>query len=277
MHAFWEGLLCDVQAWALETLAADIQTELEARRLITGSAARELFQEYQATGFAAAGSPGLCAIAIDPETAKQVAATRLNQPVEELSGGSPLLVKLMWELPASALWRRIAARLPDHDASLPAEPVSDFTAAKGGFEPNHKYLQVSVRFMQGETLSIVSILLEPEFVLRMARSSGAELAEDGPLVRTPHKVLRESVRASAITLDAVMERLTMTIGECSRLEVGQIVPLPGVDPSNLALSSETINGSVDIGIGEMGVWKRQRALKLKTPVSKSFVREIADL
>jgi hypothetical protein len=43
------------------------------------------------------------------------------------------------------------------------------------------------------------------------------------------------------------------------------------------LQAETVNGSVDIGQCEMGVWKRQRALKLKTPILEPFTRELAKL
>jgi flagellar motor switch protein FliM len=89
--------------------------------------------------------------------------------------------------------------------------------------------------------------------------------------------LRESVRSSMITIEGVLDRLTMTIGECSRLEVGQILALPEVDTANVSLRAETVNGTVDIGLCEMGVWKHQRALKLKTPILEPFTRELAKL
>jgi flagellar motor switch/type III secretory pathway protein FliN len=79
-----------------------------------------------------------------------------------------------------------------------------------------------------------------------------------------------------MTLDAVLERLSLTIGECAKLEIGTVLPLSGAVAGKLSLTAETINGSVDIGSGELGVWKRQRALKLSTPVSVSFVQEIAE-
>ena len=80
-----------------------------------------------------------------------------------------------------------------------------------------------------------------------------------------------------IRLDGVLERLTLSIGECSRFEVGQLIALPDVDTTRVSLQAETVNGSVDIGQCEMGVWKRQRALKLKTPILEPFTRELAKL
>jgi flagellar motor switch protein FliM len=69
----------------------------------------------------------------------------------------------------------------------------------------------------------------------------------------------------------------MTIGQCSRLEVGQVIALPDVDTASVSLRAETVNGAVDIGKCEMGVWKQQRALKLKTPILEPFTRELARL
>jgi flagellar motor switch protein FliM len=80
-----------------------------------------------------------------------------------------------------------------------------------------------------------------------------------------------------ITVDGVLNRLTLTIGQCSRLEVGQLIALPDVDTSRVSLRAETVNGTVDIGLCEMGVWKQQRALKLKTPILEPFTRELANL
>jgi flagellar motor switch protein FliM len=90
------------------------------------------------------------------------------------------------------------------------------------------------------------------------------------------KSLSDSVLASTTTLDAVLDRLSLTIGECAKLEVGTVLPLSGADAGKLSLSADTLNGCVDIGSGELGVWKRQRALKLTTPISENFAQEIVD-
>jgi flagellar motor switch protein FliM len=80
-----------------------------------------------------------------------------------------------------------------------------------------------------------------------------------------------------IQLEGVLDRLTLSIGECSRFEVGQLIALPDVDTTRVSLQAETVNGSIDIGQCEMGVWKRQRALKLKTPILEPFTRELSKL
>jgi flagellar motor switch protein FliM len=80
-----------------------------------------------------------------------------------------------------------------------------------------------------------------------------------------------------ITLNCVLDRLSLTIGDCSRFEVGQVLSLPDVNTARVSLQAETVNGSVEIGHCEMGVWKRQRALKLTTPILEPFTRELAKL
>jgi two-component system OmpR family sensor kinase len=56
-----------------------------------------------------------------------------------------------------------------------------------------------------------------------------------------------------------------------------VIALPDVDTASVSLRAETVNGAVDIGKCEMGVWKQQRALKLKTPILEPFTRELARL
>ena len=89
--------------------------------------------------------------------------------------------------------------------------------------------------------------------------------------------LRKRVRGSTVVLDAVLHSVSMTIGECSRLEVGQIIALPEVKMNKLDLCAETVNGSLPISQGELGAWKGQRALKLHAPVPEDVIKEIAEI
>ena len=102
------------------------------------------------------------------------------------------------------------------------------------------------------------------------------------VMRTPRSrfngnALRNSVRHSAIRLDAVLAKLPLTLGACSRLEVGQVLELPGTESGRLSLYAETMNGNVAISQGELGVWKGHRALKLSEPLLDSFIKEIAGI
>jgi putative acetyltransferase len=113
---------------------------------------------------------------------------------------------------------------------------------------------------------------EPE-VVRIELAAGAGNASSGQGSET----LRASVKSSMITVDGVLHRLSLTIGQCSRFEVGQLIELPEVDTTRVSLRAETVNGHADIGLCEMGVWKNQRALKLTTPIHEPFTRELANL
>ena len=72
-------------------------------------------------------------------------------------------------------------------------------------------------------------------------------------------------------------REPLTLGACSRLEVGQVLELPGTESGQLSLYAETMNGNVAISQGELGVWKGHRALKLSEPLLDSFIKEIAGI
>lgn len=274
MSMFWEQLAADMTAWAQAVFAVETRPKIETRTMVSGEAARALFEDGFTFGFSRDASPGLCALGMDLHAAAMAGSVRLKQDPEGLKTGSSLFLKLLSEQPAGELWTRLAAHLPGHAAPPAGPPLADLSAATGRFEPASRYLQVGFRIMLDGAFAQVSLFLDPDYVRTLSRQAQAGPAKDSPAGR---ETLRERVRASPITLDAVLERITLTIGECSRLEVGQVLPLPGVDASSLALSSETLNGSVDIGQGELGVWKRQRALRLTQPVDESFVREVVDL
>jgi len=223
-------------------------------------------------------SPGLCAIAIDEAGAAMNAGQRLQQDPDNLEGVSELFRKLLFETPAADLWRSIASGLEGHTLAGSQAPFSDYAAAAGGFDPAQRYLMASFNFTCNEKPAQVWAVFHFDYVQRSALESQKKATSK----RTTSsgqgsEALRASVKSSMITLDGVLDRLCLTIGECSRFEVGQILALPDVNTARVSLQAETVNGSVDIGHCEMGVWKRQRALKLTTPILEPFTRELAKL
>jgi flagellar motor switch protein FliM len=85
------------------------------------------------------------------------------------------------------------------------------------------------------------------------------------------------VRTSAISIDAVIDRMKISIGDCSRLEVDQIIVLNAGAREQVTLTAETMSGALDFGKGRMGVWKNNRAVQVSAPVSPAFLENIADL
>ncbi len=277
---FWELLKGSAASWLSDTYAIEGKIFPDARRLIQGDVARSHLEKFSYFVFGSTFSPGLCAIGVDEVGVAVNARHRLQQPSGNLEGVSELFMRLLIETPVVELWRRVASRLTDHKSSGVKAPTTDFTSAMGGFAPAQRYLLVEFVIPKDGQVVRICMVFHSDYVQRNAEefermaafrqqaSSGKGQAGDA---------LRKSVKSSMIKLEGVLDRLTLSIGECSRFEVGQVIALSDVDTAHVSLEAETVNGSVDIGHCEMGVWKRQRALKLKTPILEPFTRELVKL
>ena len=259
-------------------LAFETQPIVSSRKVIGGRAANALLENPFTLFFAADVSPGLCAVAMDERCAIQCAATRLHQDAAGLEGASALFLKLLSEQPTLSLWQQFAAGMADHNTQMQKPPQVEASGVAGGLDATSRYLEVDLTLTFDGQTSQIKVLYFLDYMQRYARTYVRQLAErKSKACSQSPKSLSDSVRASAIALDAVLDRMTLTIGECSQLEIGNVLPLNSADAGRLSLSAETVNGSVDIGSGELGVWKRQRAVKLHTPISESFAREIVEL
>lgn len=278
LHEFWEPLQAKVAAWMFDTFGVESKAVPDARRVGPGNVASHHLGGLLSFVFNGKFSPGLCAISVDEDGAAMNALQRLQQEGGNLEGVSPLFKKLLFETPVIALWRSIASGFADHSVLGSHAPLSEFSQASGGFEPAQRYLMIGFTCSRDDQRARIWITFNLDYVLRLATEYEQLAASMRQAASAKGRgALRDSVKSSMITIDGVLDRLTMTIGECSRLEVGQLLTLPDVDTANVSLRAETVNGTIDIGHCEMGVWKQQRALKLKTPILEPFTRELAKL
>jgi len=277
-NEFWEPLQNKVSSWVFDIFGVDLKAVPETRRVVSGNIASSQLGSLLTFVFNGKLSPGLCAIAIDEAGAAANAGQRLNQGADSLDGVSPLFQKLLFEAPAAALWRLIATGLNDHAALGSQAPLSELSQVAGGFEPAQRYLMIGYNVVLASAPVRFWVVFSLDYVQRHAAGFAQQAAQQRAAASsTGRGALRDSVKHSMIKIEGVLDRITMTIGECSRLEVGHLISLPDVDTARVSLQAETVNGTVDIGHCEMGVWKRQRALKLKTPILEPFTRELAKL
>ena len=275
MQEFWTQLLSRTEDWATDTFGLEIKPVLSGRRVVNGQAVAEIADNPFTLFFASDVSPGLCVVAFDAACAARCAATRLRQDPSSLEGASPLFLKLLSEQPTVALWQRLAEGLPGHDVLAREDPQSDASETTGEFAPASRYLEVELGLSFDGQAASVKCLFDVDYLQTYARNGVRQTADrKAEACSQSPKSLSNSVKASAISLDAVLDRMTLTIGECSRLEIGDVLPLASADAGHLSLCAETVHGSVDIGTGELGVWKRQRAVRLHTPISESFARAL---
>jgi hypothetical protein len=274
---FWDPLQAKVSAWLLETFDVEVKAVPAERRLVPGNMAANHLDGLLGLVFNAKYSPGLCAIAVDEPAAALNAGQRLQQESGSMDGVSALFRRLLFETPAINLWRSVASGLAAHTTEGVQTPYSDYTSATGGFDPAQRYLMVGFNFSQGDQHGQAWLVFHYDYVQRLALDALAKAAQKPASAGQGSLSLRASVKSSMITLNCVLDRLSLTIGDCSRFEVGQVLSLPDVNTARVSLQAETVNGSVEIGHCEMGVWKRQRALKLTTPILEPFTRELAKL
>ena len=275
LQQFWLQMQACTRDWAAGAYGMVPTITLTGRRTVNGSEARRKLEEETGFYFSAEASPGLAGLAIDSIGAVRNAAVRMGQDVESVTDASPLFLKLLAEQAGADLWELVAGNLLK--AGKGGAPLSDAGAAAGRFDVAGRYILVEYQLQLGEEISRVWFALSFEFMQQFARTSLRAAADQKAQARHhSQKTLSDSIMASTMTLDAVLDRVPLTIGDCAKLEVGTILPLSGADARKLSLSADTMNGSVDIGSGELGVWKRQRALRLMTPISESFVQEIVE-
>ena len=278
LHALWQLMVDQVGQWARKTFDYDASPAIAFRKVLSGTEAQALVEDGFASCFTSAASPGLVAILLDTGAATHAAAARLRQVPASLADSSNLFLRLMSEQPAMSLWQDLVDDLPGHSGEVELPPLGEPASVTGGFEPGHRYLNTTVRMDLAEGEGRISFLFDMDYLQATARGLGHAASHGGGHVSAQGlSTLRERVRGSTITLDAVLDRMTMSLGDCSRLEVGQVLTLSEVNSDRLTLCADTVNGSVDIGEGQLGVWKQRRAMKLTTEVLESFTRDLGNL
>ncbi len=286
---FWNSLQNASQAWAKKSFGHELASSVIHRAIIGGRDAAAQLDERFGYICLPHSTTGLRAISIDRQAAGRYASMRLGQSLETLGGAPPLFLRLMADHPARALWKLVAEAVPAGPALPEDFSVADPAGVPDSLGPDERFLQIGMSLsasgsedgwlLEGEEEPPeIQLYFELEsvkaYALAAQRKSAARAAvQEGPT----RDNLRKSMRRSTIGLDAVLEKLPLTIAEISRLEVGQVLELPGVEPGVLSLCAETMHGSVVISQGELGTWKGKRALKLQAPLLESFVQEIAEI
>lgn len=275
LQSFWLKLQTCTREWAADTYGIQPDITLASRRTVSGVEARKTLDQEAGFFFSANLSPGLAGLALDSAGAVRNAAVRMDQDVDSLADASPLFLKLLAEQAGLDLAQSVSAGLFRIEQGVAS--TADPAGAAGSFNAANRYLLIEYKLQLNEDVTRVWFAFAFDYLQKFIASSLRDAADNKAQARHhSRKSLSDSVLASTTTLDAVLDRLSLTIGECAKLEVGTVLPLSGADAGKLSLSADTLNGCVDIGSGELGVWKRQRALKLTTPISENFAQEIVD-
>lgn len=261
-----------VANWLDETLGGENQLRLQSREVCRGKALNEdLFGAYL-YGFDGGASDFIVAVSIDNLIAARVAAGKLDQSPESLAEAPQLFLQLLLEAPAAELASRVslAFGMASDEDDVPDTVAFDSLEVEGSC-----LLIYYLCDIEGQAIRI-GVALKLDKVIAYASAAGDGVASADGLNDVSSAGLSEPrVQNSSVHLDVIIDRIPMSVAECVRLEPGTVISLPGTDRSKLTIAAKTVDGPVDIAIGELGVWKHQRAVRLKTDIEPTFLQEVA--
>ncbi len=272
---FWTALEPNVAAWASEALGIEAGTAMLTRRVVPGHVAAGWLTELRCFSFSSKASPGLAALAFDDTVARLAMARRLRVDLSAVADASILLLNLMLEAPAVVLWRMLAEFLPEHRTQATKPPLAEMPAAAGSFDRDSRYLVISFAAACGADRGQLHALFELGYLQREAERYRAEIGSHRRQVSTEARnTLRAGVHGSTIVLEGVIDKVVLSLGACSRLAVGQVLPLPNADMRRIQVCVATEKGRLEIGAAETGSWKGLRALKLTAPINDAGSTEL---
>jgi len=269
---FWTALERTISAWLNGVLQDQGELRLQSREVSPGVAlADDLFGAY-VYGFQNPGHEFVVAVSIDNLIAARFAAQKMQQDASSLAEAPQLFLQLLLETPAQQLSQAVATayEMVGAEGELPEAAPFDALEIEGNCLVAYYLCD-----LEGQAFRI-GVALKLDAVLAITSSAGAD-SPGGGTASAPgaNRLSQPRVQNSSVQLDVVLDRLPMSVAECARLEEGTVITLPGTDRSKLIITAKTVDGPVDIAQGELGVWKHQRAVRLKSQIDPTFVQEVS--
>ena len=267
---FWTALERAISDWLNGVLQEEGELRLQSREVSPGAAlADDLFGAY-VYGFRHETRDFVVAVSIDNLVAARFAAQKMQQDASRLAEAPQLFLQLLLEPPAKQLSEDLMATFD----MLGEDDEAPQSAAFESLEVEGNCLVVYYLCdLEGQAFRI-GVALKLDAVLALTDSAGDD-SRGGGAVTGAKGLAQPRVQNSSVHLDVVLDRLPMTVAECLRLEAGSVIELPGTHRSKLTITADTIEGPVDIAEGELGVWKHQRAVRLKSSIDPVFLQEVA--
>ena len=275
---FWEALEGHLVTWAFETLKLECEATITTRKNIDAKEAADVVGVPTSYLLGADGSALPAGILLGSSLMTRYAAQRLDEAPAQLSGTSPVFLQLLCETPAKNLTCHLSEWMVIGTSVQGITEPSFLAFTTTPIEASVRYVLIEVDLRTSEDTYRVTFLVQLELMLSLHQERMFNLRNGvGQLGRQSSATLRRSVRNSMLDLEVIIDRLDMSVADCSRLAIGQEITLPSAERGSLNLVAKTSRGNEDIAQGELGVWKNFRALKLSTPVSDGFVRNLVDL
>ncbi len=271
--SLWSTLEAAVERWGHANLPETVSIAGAQLRKVSSQDVLARVSEFQKTFFRGRESPVLAAVAFDDVAVRLIAGNRLGGDSQSAEEAPHLLTRLLAEQAAVQLWQTLSSHPviggDDSCNMTNAEPAD----VAGGFGPEARYILADYPVSLNGQHALVRLVFEAGAFAD--RALGMVQPVQATQRQMEHRtMLRDSIRSSGIRLNAVLETMGMTIGDCARLEIGDTIEMPGVDLARLSLCTETTNGQIRICDAELGTWKQHRAVRVNGPVSEGFARKV---
>lgn len=145
-------------------------------------------------------------------------------------------------------------------------------------QDNSEWVKLELNFLtslspKSECVRVrLSVLLRLAHLKELLKNSPDIEAEDMAIVFDEDtEVLTRHVDQSHTPLRTILESREMTVADCTRLAIGQVIPLPGISLQELRVEAELKNDRICIAKGALGIHKTRRAVKLVEDIDASFI------
>ncbi len=120
-------------------------------------------------------------------------------------------------------------------------------------------------------LSFTLLMSEDNFQTHIKKGPQIDVVSETLDFDETAEALTRHIDKSVTSLRAVLENCEMTVADCTRLSIGQIIPLPGVSLQDLSVEAELKETRVSIARAALGIHKTRRAVQLVEDVSPHFI------
>lgn len=153
-----------------------------------------------------------------------------------------------------------------------------------GIDEAGKWVRLSLPFAAKDGASDLGASLSVELLMSALMADTIAMAlhsGDGNIVIDPSDPwathMHGTVLQSTLPLKVIVEVLNMSVADCTRLELGQTIGLPGASHRHLSVSTESGSGLISLATSTLGVAKSNKAVKLLEDVDASFLSDIATI
>ena len=231
--------------------------------------------------------PQLAIIQISQELAQSISERKLGAKVEKGKNPKPLgLLDLVLLRPVvDKALLAFKELLGEGSSSLRVTHRCVGLSNVKGVDEGEKWVQLNLPFgpvdgpaKKTKTPLSVTFLLSALMAdtMSMALQSGSDaitIDPDDPWATHMHGMVLQS----SLSLKVIVEVLNMSVADCTRLELGQTLVLPGASHRHLSVSTETKSGLVSLATSTLGMAKSNKAVKLLDDIDPGFLSDFDTL